>query len=379
MKSLIRVMAAAAAVASLGVRADDFDDIFSSGGEAGEEAGEEIGEDAGEDAGEAVETSEEGELPVQNAERIFYSLPHCSEVEGLVEVLVPGKAEWIKAEEGRRYPLGSSYRTTGPDARLKVKFGPDAVVSMNGAAAFSTRAQIIGEKTRTIALLGGTVTVKLADQMPAGSFTVSAPGFAAVNPAGESRYVYSRTADGDEATVRCVTKTLSIEGLHFKIPAMRAANEIRIRTSQDQLVTAIYGMRGDVMVKLDQGKVLNKDFGTGATTVESKSLDWKLSPLTTVRIHRAKPALGKNMAVTVMTFNSSGELKNRCAFAENTPEINSGELGPTSKKEREELAKRAAEAAAAVDAEATDADAEEEEADDDSSSGDSDDDVDDLF
>ena len=48
------------------------------------------------------------------------------------------------------------------------------------------------------------------------------------------------------------------------------------------------------------------------------------------------------MAVTVMTFDAAGELRNRCAFTEGRVEVNSGELGPTSKKDREDLAKRAA-------------------------------------
>ena len=78
-----------------------------------------------------------------------------------------------------------------------------------------------------------------------------------------------------------------------------------------------------------------------------------------MRIHRAKPGIGEKMAVTIMTFDASGELKNRCAFTEHTVEVNSGELGPTSKKDREEIAKKAAEATetVTVEAEAKDTDA----------------------
>ena len=75
-----------------------------------------------------------------------------------------------------------------------------------------------------------------------------------------------------------------------------------------------------------------------------------------------------------MTFDSKGELRNRCAFAENMFEVNSGEIGPTTRKEREELAKKAAQIAEqqASEMDATDADAESTEgsAADDSSSGD---------
>ena len=144
---------------------------------------------------------------------------------------------------------------------------------------------------------------------------------------------------------------------------MKAANEIRIRTSEDQLTTVLFGSRGDVLMQLDQGLFQDKDYSTGEKKIKARTLDWKLSPKTTVRIHRAKPAVGKNLAVTIMTFDSKGELRNRCAFAENMFEVNSGEI-----------AKKAAQIAEqqASEMDATDADAESTEgsAADDSSSGD---------
>ena len=125
-------------------------------------------------------------------------------------------------------------------------------------------------------------------------------------------------------------------------------------------------------IPLIADEYVEKDFGTGAITNEPKYLDWKLSPQTAVRIHRANIPHSKSgrQAVTVMTFDANGALHNRCAFADNMVEVNSGELGPTSKKEREELAKRAAEiakqqeaagkAAETRDAEVTEEEAEEE-------------------
>ena len=136
---------------------------------------------------------------------------------------------------------------------------------------------------------------------------------------------------------------------------MRAADEIRVRTSADLLFTGLYGQSGDCNVKLDQGRILVRDFETGENKEEDKFLDWKLSPQTAVRIHRALPAIGERMSVTVMTFDAAGELRNRCAFAEKLMEVNSGELGPVLNKDSADLAKRAAEAA-----ETTDGDVEEE-------------------
>ena len=79
-----------------------------------------------------------------------------------------------------------------------------------------------------------------------------------------------------------------------------------------------------------------------------------------MRIQRAVPEIGKNMSVSVMTFDAAGNLKNRCAFAENRFEINSGELAPSNKGTQADLVKKAAEATsdtAAVEAEATETEA----------------------
>ena len=379
MKSIIRIVAATAAVFTLAAaHGEDYGDFFSDSDSAGESVEDDSAggavEDESDSAGEGEGESAEGAPAKKVPERVFHLIPFCRELEGRAEVFVPSEGEWKDIVEGRYYPLGSTFRTSSRDSRLRIKFGPEAEVVIRGAASFSTRAQKLDEKTRAINLVSGTITVKLPTDLPEGWFTVNAPGFSVTSAIGESRYTYRKTGDGDEAVIRCVTQTLSVEGRHFKAPAMKAANEIRIRTSEDQLTTVLFGSRGDVLMQLDQGLFQDKDYSTGEKKIKARTLDWKLSPKTTVRIHRAKPAVGKNLAVTIMTFDSKGELRNRCAFAENMFEVNSGEIGPTTRKEREELAKKAAQIAEqqASEMEATDADAESTEgsAADGSSSGD---------
>ena len=59
-----------------------------------------------------------------------------------------------------------------------------------------------------------------------------------------------------------------------------------------------------------------------------------------------------NLAVSVMTFDADGILKNNFAYTEEQAAVNSGELVPASKEESERLAKRAAEATGAAEAKA---------------------------
>ena len=339
MKSLVRTLTVASAVFALGlsVRAEDEDaDTFEA-----ETASEEA---ASEDAGGVAAPAKVREM------NVFAILPSCGQIRGTLEVRYPGAEDWVKAEEGKFYPLGSVYRT-GEGSTATVRFGREVAVKLSPDSSFATRMQPLTAPketaTRAISLQGGTIDFESPRNMKSGLFTISAPGFSVNDPAGESRYVYDVGVDGDVATVRCVTGMLKIEGRHFRIKEMHAANEVKIRTSSDQLVTALYGLSGDYMVELDQGSVWEKKFDEGGTEKKesvTKTLDWKLSPKTAVRIHRALPAIGSRMSVSVMTFGADGKLKNRRAFAEQLADVNSGEIGPVDKHARDAAMKKAAEA-----------------------------------
>lgn len=372
MKKHIACLSLAAVFASACAFADDFDDLLDDDGASAPAAS---GDEAVSGGGEAAESGPaEGEDAVADAgasarpaRNLFYLLPFCRQLEGVGEVAMPGSPRWATAEEGKYYPLGSRFRAVGAASRVRIKFGPECEVLVKGDSSIGTRAARTGDNTRAFDLSSGTVIVKLPNNMPAGAVTVNSPGFSAYNLAGRSRFKYTATGDGDEASIRCVTQAMSVKGRHFDITGMRAANEVRIRTSQDMLFTGIYGISGDVNVKLDQGRIQVKDYATGEVSEQDKTLDWRLSPGTAVRIHRAVPAIGERMCAAVMTFDARGELKNRCAFVEGLVEANTGELGPTSKKDLAELEKRAAAATRDTGADATETT--ESEPDDSGSSG----------
>ena len=276
---------------------------------------------------------------------VFSALPYCRFADGTAEVLAPGSEGWAPIEEGRFYPLGSSYRTKA-GGKLVLAFGIDSTATISGESSFGTRVQQIGEQTRCIVLAYGTVELALASNLREGAFFVTAPGFTVKNPAGESKFVYESVGDGDKATVRCVTGSLAIDGQHFSIPAMRAADEVIIRTSHDHLVTFLYGTSGDYVVRLDQGVRARDDVGDDGqivSKVENKTTDWHLSPKTKVIISRCLPSIGERMSVHTMAFDAAGERQSECYFCEGRAEINSGELVTKDRLSGEELAKRAAE------------------------------------
>lgn len=261
--------------------------------------------------------------------RAFTALPLCQRVAGKASVRTPN-GEWEDAEEGHFYPLGTSYRT-GKGGSLVLAFGPGSTVSISGDAEFGTRLQPFGGDSRTVVLTRGTVALDLPENLPEGAVLVTAPGFTVRNPAGASVVDYADKGDGDEATVLCRTGSLGIGGRHFDIPAMRAADKVRIRTGQDHLFTSLHGLSGNYVVNIDQGVCTRAEVGDDGAVkpVEEKgSLAWHLSPKTQVVINRLVPAIGERMSVHVMTFDASGELRNERAFTEGRAGVNSGELVP---------------------------------------------------
>ncbi len=359
MKTIFRTLAVFATASALSLAWAGDEDYEDSYGEEETSSTEEASEETG---GEGEDAELEALAGQKQEEKFFHTLPYCRKVLGQVDVKRPGSQTWEPIEEGRFYALGSSYRTQA-DGELTIKFGKEIDVDLKGNASFATVAQPLSEKGRTIALLSGTILIRLPHTLPDGLFTVTAPGFKTVNAKGNSSYAYAPSPDGDgfTALVRCVTGDLNIQGAHFEIVGMKAANEVKIRTSKDQLFTGLTGVSGDCQVKLDQGCFLVKDYATGETHQEERKLDWTLSPQTVVRIHRAMPALGEKLAVSVMTFDAAGVMRNRCAFVENTVEVNSGELVASMSKAQEQINSKSSEADATT-TEDMDVEVEDEEA-----------------
>lgn len=286
---------------------------------------------AGQNAEQPVAEQGAGETDVaavKVAAKYFYPLLRCAQATGSVQILRPRTEEWIDAQVGRYYPLGSAVRVSGdgkvaPEAAFE--FGEKAVLKVNGNAEFATQEIKIGERVRTLLLKKGRVDLALPLQLKAGLFRVIAPNFTCENLAGESWFDYTAGDDGDEAVVRCVTGSLALVGKHYKFPRLVAANQLRVVTTGANLFTALLGESGDCKAQLDQGILAERNFETGETVEQAKTLDFALSPQCAIKIFRAKSASG-GTAVSMMTFNSAGEMKNRTAFTEGRANVNSGEL-----------------------------------------------------
>lgn len=274
---------------------------------------------------EAADVGSELGVKMPEAEKHFYPLVRCFRIEGAAQVLKPRTQSWVDAEEGRYYPLGTSFRTAG-DSTAVFGFGDKATVALDRDSEVATREIAIDETSRVVVLKRGRVHLDLPRKLADGLCKVVAPSFECINLAGESTYEYAAEGDGDEVVVRCVTGTLSLNGAHYSIGRMGAANQVRIRTTGDALFSSLRGESGDCHVMLDQGMVAERNFETGELKDVPKKLEFILSPKCSVKIFRAKSALSGRVSVSTMTFNAAGEMANRFAFAEGLSNVNSGEL-----------------------------------------------------
>ncbi len=320
-----------------------------------QEAAEGSSETAAEASSEnATEGAKPAEAPAPAGKEFrFLPLMRCVAVRGgRAEICPQGGGTPQEAVQGRYYPFGSEVRLldAAADATVSFEIGEKATISVMGAGAFATREIAIGEKTRAVLLKSGTVVLDLPRSLKDGLITVASPDFVCRDLAGESRFEYGETADGREVVVRVVTGSLALEGRHYKIVRMGAANQVRICTSPDALLTSLRGESGDYKVLLDCGVKSVLDPETGKEKDVPQTIDYSLSPKCAVKIWRkvSEKAMGGSgrMAVAVQTFDAQGKDKNFRAFFEDRSNVNSGELVVVPKdaaKEESEKNKSAAE------------------------------------
>ena len=257
------------------------------------------------------------------AAKHFHALVRLSLTSGEVLVKLPRETDFKPAEEGKFYPNGSSFRTVGGASEFE--FGKDAVLKVEGDAEFSTREDDIAAPSRAVMPVRGTFTVSLPRTLATGLFSMAFPNFTVKDLAGESRYELTPSGDGDEVTVHVITGMLAIEGPHYKVERMSAADRVRIRTTGDALFTSLRGEAGDYKVSLDKGCTSYKDPITGEVKTQNPRLDFGLTPQCAIKIFRKRAQVGGRMAVSVMTFDPAGEMRNRFTFAEGAASVNFGE------------------------------------------------------
>lgn len=265
-------------------------------------------------------------VPAKVAAKCFHSLVRFVSANVDVEVRLPRQKDFAQAFEGKFYPQGSAFRVSGDETACAVfEFGEEVVLKTDGAAEFAVAENAGDAVNRTVVPVNGSFTVSLPRTFPTGRFSVAYPHFTAKDLAGESRHELTASGDGEEAVVHVITGILALEGAHYSVARMSAADRVRIRTTHDALFTSMRGEAGDCKVTLDQGVSVYRDPMTGESKTQRRSIEFALTPQRAIKIFRKRSQVGGRMAVSVMTFDSAGEMRNRYTFAEGEASMNFGE------------------------------------------------------
>lgn len=260
------------------------------------------------------------------AAKHFHSLVRLARADANVLVKLPKQQDFKSAVEGKYYPNGSAFRVSGDaPATAEFEFGKDAVLKTSGDVEFGTREVEYGAQTRTVTLARGNITVSLPLTLPTGMFSVAYPGFTVKDMAGESRHELVPSGDGCEVVVHVITGMLALDGAHYTVARMSAADKVRIRSTGDALFTSLRGEAGDYKVSLAKGDTIYRDPITGAVSNQVNHLDYSLTPQCAIKIFRKRSQVGGRMVVSVMTFDASGDMRNRYTFAEGAANVNFGE------------------------------------------------------
>lgn len=262
-------------------------------------------------------------LASKPAPRHFHTLVRLLSVDGEASVRLPRAGEFKEAVAGKFYPGGSTFRVEGGSAELE--FGKDVVLKAETGAEFTIADFDVGARERVVIPVKGSFSVSLPRTMPTGLFSVAYPDFTVKDLAGESHHKLELLGDGNESVIHVVTGLLAVDGHHYKIARMGAADRIRIRTTGEKLFTSLRGEAGDCKVTLDQGISSYKDPISGEVKTQQRSIEFALTPQHAVKIFRKRSEVGGRMAVSVMTFDAAGEMRNRFTYAEGAANINWGE------------------------------------------------------
>ncbi len=270
---------------------------------------------AQDEAEPAAEEAQEQELaPVdENQQQPAASIPlvRVVNIRGGCEVNNPDVGQFAPALENKAYPLGSVFRTGANQTAFLIFSARDSVQLFANTEVLVTRPEG-NTDGRIVRLISGRIRTDLRDNLPEGSFGVETPNASCKNLSGRGDYTLSSDANGETLQIATVTGSARIEGPHYHIPALRAANIINIQTAADRSLSRLTTVSGDFAIILEKGDEEPVQFG--------------MSPRAVVKIWRENAPVGGRAIISTLVVGPTGIARHRFAYAEGRANIATGEL-----------------------------------------------------
>ena len=283
-------------------------------------------QDEAEDQAAATPIDEEQapafEQSQETSGKIFIPMVRTVQLRGACEVNNPDAGSYAAAIENKAYPLGSKFRT-GPDSSVTLVFSAQESVQLLASSEIIVfAAEGNPENGRVVRLLSGKIKSFLRENLPEGSFGIEFPNAVCKNVEGRGEYAISSGVTAETLVIKTITGAARVEGPHYYIPALRAANTVDIQTSADRSFSRLTSISGDFSIILEKG--------------EEEPVNYGMSPKAVVKIWRETAPVGGRPVIAALVVSPTGIAKHRFAYAEGRAGLATGELVVPGTEEQEE-------------------------------------------
>ena len=234
------------------------------------------------------------EQPLDASGKTFMPMVRIVQTRGTCEVNNPDVGSYAAAVEGKVYPLGTQFRT-GADSLATLIFSSQESVQLSSSSEVLVSAPEGNPDGRVVRLLAGRIKTYLRENLPEGSFCIELPNAVSTNVEGRGEYALSGDANGETLLIKTITGAARIEGPHYQIPALRAANTVDIQTSADRSFSRLTSVSGDFAIILNKG--------------EEEPVNYGMSPKAVVKIWRENAPVGGRPVIAALVVSPTGIAK----------------------------------------------------------------------
>ena len=275
--------------------------------------------------GEAQPAAADGQAPAAAQQeapaKIFMPMVRLVQVRGKCDAQNPDLGSYSAAVENKVYPLGTRFRT-GSESAATLVFSAQESAQLASSTEVCVEAPDKQPDNRVLRLVAGTVKTSLRENLPEGSFSVCTPNAACRNVEGRGEYALSADAATETLQIATITGAARIDGPHYHIPALRAANTVNIQTSSDRSFSRLASVSGDFVIVLNKG--------------EEEPVSYGMSPKAVVKIWRENAPVGGRPVIAALVVSPTGIAKHRFAYAEGRSGVATGELVQSGEEEKME-------------------------------------------
>ncbi|MFO7936377.1 MAG: hypothetical protein R6V06_02080 [Kiritimatiellia bacterium] len=244
----------------------------------------------------------------------FAHLVRVVSIHGVCEVKNPDDGTFKPARHNKAYPLESVFRT-GPNSSCFLIFSSEN----NAELGENTEASVTGRKKNrltcdslTLQLIAGTVKTTLRETLKNSTFNIKTPNADVKDLTGRAEYTLSFEDENELFEAATITGSSRIEGPHYTIPLLQAANTVNIMTSANRSFSRLTSVSGDFDIILPNGT--------------KEPVTYGMSPNAIVKIWRETAPVGGRTIVSTLVISPTGMARHRFAYAEGRKALITGEL-----------------------------------------------------